>query len=74
MILHTVLPVEDVMKNLDEEQMNLSAIIEIQLGHAIMQIQPISVNQAKVIRYISPIAADYLNTNITPGSVITWFS
>lgn len=69
MILYTPLAPDQVLNGMEDA---VEPPVDIQLGHAIMQVQPINAKQARVVRYISPIAHEYMDERIAPGAVIEW--
>lgn len=69
MILYTPLDAEQVLNGMDDA---VEPPVDIQLGHAIMQVQPINAQQARVVRYISPNALEYMDERVAPGAIIEW--
>lgn len=69
MILYTPLPPDLVLNGLEDRA---EPAVEITMGHAILQVQPINPKQARIVRYISPNAQEYLDPRVAPGSIIEW--
>jgi hypothetical protein len=46
--------------------------VEIRMGEAILQVQPLNARQARIVRLISPDAHRYLDPRMAPGTVIEW--
>lgn len=69
MILHTPLPLEQVLEGWDKLR---NPTMELTLGHAVMEIEPINAKQARIVRLISPYANDYLAPEFAPGTIVEW--
>ncbi|HEX7057869.1 MAG TPA: YlzJ-like family protein [Bacilli bacterium] len=67
MILYTPVPAEYVFPQKNDEQKPLQ---EIQVNGVIMQVEPLSAKQAKIVRLISPNPSDFLNPRYAPGQII----
>lgn len=67
MIIYSVMPMELIFRN--EEEMNYQTV-EMQWGGVTMLVQPIGVNEARIIRLISPDPQDYLNPSYAPGQKV----
>ena len=69
MILYTPLAPEQVLSGWDDAP---APVVDIPMGNAILQVQPVDARRAKVVRLISPEAQAYLNPQLAPGAVIEW--
>lgn len=67
MIMYSIVPVEQIFEGFDNEQEPLE---EISIDGILMQVQPISSRQAKIVRIISPDPQDFLNPSYAPGEMI----
>jgi hypothetical protein len=67
MIHYSVVPMEDIFQGMDTYVPNY---IEISHLGVMMQIEPISGSQARIVRLYSCNPQDYLNTKYAPGTVI----
>lgn len=67
MIMYSIVPVEQIFEGFDNEQEPLE---EISIDGILMQVQPISSRQAKIVRIISPDPQDFLNPSYAPGKMI----
>ncbi|PYI50430.1 YlzJ-like family protein [Paenibacillus flagellatus] len=69
MILYTQVPLESVLDGLEEMCDNC---IEVTVGGVLMQVEPISPYQGKVVRLLSPDPMHYLNPAFAPGQMIAF--
>ncbi|MBD0380296.1 YlzJ-like family protein [Paenibacillus sedimenti] len=69
MILYSVIPMEDVFQGMDSFAPNY---MEISHQGVMMQVEPISGFQARIVRLLSCNPQDYLKEQYTPGSVIAY--
>jgi hypothetical protein len=69
LILYTPLAADQVLNGMENA---IVPPVEIRMGEAILQVQPIGARQAKIVRLISPDAQAYLNPGLAPGTVIEW--
>jgi len=69
MILYTVLPIETVLEGLEQER----SFIDIQLEGLTVTVEPVSVDEAVIIRIISTDPRHYLNPQLSPGRKIRLF-
>jgi hypothetical protein len=67
MTLYTIMPFEKVFEGFAEYS---PEYLELDVNGMTMQVEMISPNRAKIVRLFSPIPADYLNPNYSPGSLI----
>lgn len=67
MIMYSIVPSEQIFEGIDNEQ---EPIEEISISGILMQVQPISSRQAKIVRIISPNPQDFLNPAYAPGEMI----
>ncbi len=63
MILHTVLPIELVLEGLDQDR----RFVEVDIGGVRMQVEPVSAEEATIVRIISTDPRDFLNPSLQPG-------
>ena len=66
MILYTVIPIETVLEGLSEER----SFVDVQIGNVTLVIEPISLDEAIIVRMISTNPYDYLNPSFFPGRSI----
>ena len=66
MILYTVIPIETVLEGLSEER----SFVDVQIGNVTLVIEPISLDEAIIVRMISTNPYDYLNPSFSPGRSI----
>ncbi|MGE5484534.1 MAG: YlzJ-like family protein [Ignavibacteriales bacterium] len=66
MILYTVMPVEEVMQQ-DEKRRT----IEIRVRGRIIQVEPVSPTEGRVVRVISTDPQDFLDPATQPGSLVS---
>jgi hypothetical protein len=69
MILYTVLPIEIVLEGLDQER----DFIDIQLQGLTITVEPVSLEEAVIVRIISTDPSHYLNPQLSPGRKIRMF-
>ncbi|HBI03289.1 MAG TPA: hypothetical protein DDY49_04570 [Paenibacillaceae bacterium] len=67
MIIYSVMPMELIFQNEKESDYQQ---VELQVGSVTMLVQPIDMNQARIVRLISPNPQDYLNPTYAPGQKI----
>lgn len=70
MIYATILPDEIVWDGFDA--IENKQYTELTNGHRMLIIDPISSNQARIVRLISPDPLDYLNPSLSPGTIISY--
>lgn len=68
MILHTVMPLDTVMANM--EQVEKQELKEISQGHMTMLIEQTGPFEGRIVRLISPDPQDYLNPDCAPGKTV----
>lgn len=66
MILYTPLPLEQVLEGMDKKY-NYK---EIDVEGVKLLIEPIDIDQGKIVRVISSNPQDFLKPNLSPGSII----
>ena len=66
MLLYTPVPIEQVLEGIDKKYDHR----EIDIDGIKLLVEPLDLNQAKVVRIISSNPRDYLNPNIAPGSIL----
>jgi hypothetical protein len=69
MILYTVLPLETVLEGLEQER----SFVDIQLQGLTLTVEPISMEEAVIVRIISTDPLHYLNPQFSPGRKIRLF-
>jgi hypothetical protein len=69
MILYTVLPIETVLEGLEQER----DFIDIQLEGVTLTVEPVSLEEAVIVRLISTDPRHYLNPQFSPGRKIRLF-
>ncbi|HAV20614.1 MAG: YlzJ-like family protein [Bacillota bacterium] len=69
MILYTVLPIETVLEGLGQER----KFVDIQLKGLSLTVEPISMEEAVIVRVISTDPSHYLNPRLAPGRKIRLF-
>jgi len=67
-ILHTVIPVETVMANM--EKVEKQELKEIRQGRITMLVEVTGPFEGRLVRLISPDPQDYLNPDYSPGQII----
>lgn len=65
MILYTVMPVEEVMQQSERRQM-----VEIRVRGRIVQVEPVSPSEGRIMRVISSNPQDFMDDSLQPGGVI----
>lgn len=68
MILHTVMPLETVLTNM--EQIEKQELKEISRGHMTMLVEQTGPFEGRIVRLISPDPQDYLKPECAPGQMI----
>ncbi len=66
MILYTVMPVEEVMQQDEKRQ-----IVEIRVRGRIIQVEPVSPTEGRVVRVISTNPQDFLDPRVQPGNLVS---
>ena len=66
MILYTVLPMELVLEGIERERQ----FTDVELGGVAMTIEPISAEEAVIIRIISTDPRDFLDPALQPGRIL----
>jgi len=66
MILYTVANLEQVLEGLEKERQ----FIELEIEGLKMQLEPIGINQGRIVRIFSTDAQQYLNSKWQPGKII----
>ena len=69
MILYTVLPIETVLEGLDRQR----SFIDIQLEGVTLTVEPVSLEEAVIVRLISTDPRHYLHPQFSPGRKIRLF-
>ncbi|WP_127580726.1 YlzJ-like family protein [Paenibacillus koleovorans] len=69
MIFYSCVPEEVVFENWDMPQ---EPIIDVTVNGLLMQVQPVSAHQARIVRLISPDPQQYLNPAYAPGQWIEY--
>jgi hypothetical protein len=67
MIIYSVMPMELIFQNENESDYEQ---VELQMGSVTMLVQPTGMNEARIVRLISPNPQDYLNPTYAPGQKI----
>lgn len=67
MIIYSAMPLELIFQNDGSEAYEQT---EVQLNGLTMLVQPCGVNEARIVRLISPNPYDYMNPNYAPGQKI----
>ncbi|WP_047151001.1 YlzJ-like family protein [Aneurinibacillus tyrosinisolvens] len=67
MIIYSAMPLELMFQNQETASYDYE---EIQMNGVTMLVQPSGVNEAKIIRLISPNPYDYMNPSYAPGQKI----
>lgn len=67
MIIYSVMPMDLIFQNEKESDYQT---VEMQMGGVTMLVKPTGVNEARIIRLISPDPQDYLNPSYAPGQKI----
>ncbi len=68
MIIHTIVPMEDVLEQWEEDE---SAYSEVGIFQGILQIETLPHGRARILRLISSDPAHYLMPDLQPGKIIT---
>lgn len=69
MILYTVLPLETVLEGLEQER----NFVDLQLEGLTVTVEPVSLEEAIIVRVISTDPSHYLNPRLSPGKKIRLF-
>lgn len=69
MMLYTVIPIEDVLEDMEKEP---ALTTELVIGGVIMEIELLGNFEGRVVRVISSDPQDYLASHHQPGSIIRW--
>lgn len=69
MILYSCMPEEIVFEGWDRE---LERPTEVTINGLLMEVQPVSPQEAKIVRLISPDPQQYLNPAYAPGQIIMY--
>lgn len=67
MIIYSTMPLELIFQNEDAHAYDCQ---EVQIGGVTMIVQPTGMNEAKIVRLISPNPQHYLNPSYAPGQKI----
>ncbi|WCK52803.1 YlzJ-like family protein [Aneurinibacillus sp. Ricciae_BoGa-3] len=67
MIIYSAMPLELIFQNEDSHSYDCQ---EVQINGLTMVVQPVGINEAKIVRLISPNPQDYLNPTYAPGQKI----
>ncbi|MDD4570452.1 MAG: YlzJ-like family protein [Tepidanaerobacteraceae bacterium] len=68
MVLYTSVPLEVVLEGIEKKH----EYQEIEIHGIKLVMEPTGMNQAKIVRVISSNPQDFLNTNFSPGKIITF--
>lgn len=68
MILYTSMPLEIVLEGMDKTY----EYKEIDVGGVKLVVEPMGINQGKIVRLLSSNPQDFLNPNFSPGKIITF--
>lgn len=68
MVLYTSMPIEMVIEGIDKKY----EFKEIEIDGVKLIIEPISMNQGKIVQLLSSNPQDFLNPNFSPGKIITF--
>ncbi len=71
-MMHTVVPMEQVMQELEDNKR--APTREVVINGITMEIESIDEQQARIVRIHSPRPNDYLNPAYMPGAVFNWIS
>ncbi|MEI7026315.1 YlzJ-like family protein [Paenibacillus sp. y28] len=66
MMLYTLVPMEQIM----EQQQQPASLVELEYQGVLMQVEQISLQEARIVRLLSPDPNVYLNPQLTPGNRI----
>jgi hypothetical protein len=69
MILYSIIPTEVIYQGFDQLNPQYEDIV---MDGCSMQIERINENQAKIVRLYSVNPQDYLNTQFSPGTILTY--
>lgn len=67
MIIYTPMPLELVFEGMDQPSIPLQ---ELDYGDTKLLVEPVGLNQGKVVRLISTQPMDYLNPQYQPGTIV----
>ncbi|KKO53311.1 YlzJ-like family protein [Paenibacillus sp. DMB20] len=70
MTFYTVMPLELVWPDANGSLPLQSK--EIRIGRVLMEIEPVSENEARIVRLLDCELADYLNPDYTPGNTVEY--
>jgi len=68
LVLYTSMPIEMVIEGIDKKY----EFKEIEIDGVKLIIEPISMNQGKIVQLLSSNPQDFLNPNFSPGKIITF--
>ncbi|MHB1125532.1 MAG: YlzJ-like family protein [Bacillota bacterium] len=68
MVLYTVMPMEMVLEGMDQQR----DWVETEYEGIIMQVEPLKLGEARVVRIFSTDPQDFLNPRYQPGAVINF--
>lgn len=66
-IMYTIYPPEIIFEGYDSYTPNY---LELQYEDSIVQVELLSATTGKIVRLISPVAGNYLNPRLQPGTII----
>ncbi|QGQ96288.1 hypothetical protein EHS13_16070 [Paenibacillus psychroresistens] len=67
MTMYSIMPMEVIFAGMDQQTYNY---VEVVVGGIPMQVERVSVDQAKIVRLLSCRPEDYLNPLYNPGTMI----
>ncbi len=70
MILHTVVPMEEVLKGMDK--LSTENLEEVCYHGVSMVVEPVGRGRGRIIRLLSADPARYLDVKLSPGSIIRY--
>jgi hypothetical protein len=68
-ILYTTMPLETVYQGLEDMR---PSYLEVKLAGTMVVVEPISLEQGRIVRILSTDPQDYLNPGLQPGRVINF--
>ncbi|HHY42264.1 MAG TPA: hypothetical protein GX514_05390 [Thermoanaerobacterales bacterium] len=68
MVLYTSMPIELVMEGIDRKY----EFKEVEIEGVKLIIEPIGINQGKIVKLLSTNPQDFLNPNFSPGKIINF--
>ncbi|MFY9371621.1 MAG: YlzJ-like family protein [bacterium] len=69
MILYTTMPLENVYQGLEDMR---PSYLEVEMAGTMVVVEPIGLNQGRIVRILSTDPQDYLHPGLQPGRIINF--